>query len=58
MRAARRDIEAIRRLRRTATRRLTEIEAEPTEETTGLADLLIARLKAPLRHTGPRTAAA
>ncbi|MFB9443032.1 BTAD domain-containing putative transcriptional regulator [Dactylosporangium vinaceum] len=55
--AARRDIEAVRRLRRTLTQRLAEIDTEPAEETTALADQLIARLQAPPRRTGPRPAA-
>ncbi|WP_327007614.1 hypothetical protein OHA72_10280 [Dactylosporangium sp. NBC_01737] len=47
------DIDAIRALRRTLTHRLAEIDTEPTEETTALANHLLARLKTPPRRTGP-----
>ncbi|WP_275424075.1 AfsR/SARP family transcriptional regulator, partial [Virgisporangium aurantiacum] len=55
--ATRNDVEAIRRLRRTLNLRLAEIDAEPTEETTALANELITRLQPPLRRTRPRPAA-
>ncbi|MEV6927565.1 hypothetical protein AB0M46_24105 [Dactylosporangium sp. NPDC051485] len=51
------DVDAIRALRRTLIRRLAEIDAEPAEETTALADQLVARLQTPLRRTGPRPVA-
>jgi hypothetical protein len=50
-------LDAIRDLRRTLTRRLAEIDTEPTEATIALAGQLAARLQAPARRTGPRPAA-
>ncbi|MEV6930862.1 BTAD domain-containing putative transcriptional regulator [Dactylosporangium sp. NPDC051485] len=50
------DIDAIRALRRTLTRHLADIDTEPTEETTALAEHLVAELQTPQRRTAPRPA--
>jgi DNA-binding SARP family transcriptional activator len=49
-------LDEIRALRRTLTRRLEEIDAEPSEDTITLADRLIAdlRRRRPAAHPGPR----
>jgi DNA-binding SARP family transcriptional activator len=52
--AALRDLDAIRNLRRTLTRHLTEIDAEPGEDTLALADQLITQLQHATRRPGPR----
>lgn len=52
--AAHGDVEAIRHLRRTLTRRLDEIDTEPTDDTTMLAERLIADVQRRIRRSGAR----
>jgi DNA-binding SARP family transcriptional activator len=49
-------LDAIRTLRRTLTRHLAEIDAEPSDDTIALADHLVAGLQRPTRRSGPRPA--
>jgi DNA-binding SARP family transcriptional activator len=51
------NLDAVRALRRTLTRRLEEIDAEPDEDTLALADSLVATLQRRPRRTGPRPVA-
>jgi DNA-binding SARP family transcriptional activator len=53
-RAALGHLDAIRTLRRALTRALSEIDAEPTDETIALADQLVAGLQRPGRRPHPR----
>jgi DNA-binding SARP family transcriptional activator len=55
-RAALGHLDAIRTLRRTLTRHLAEIDAEPSDDTIALADHLVAGLQRPTRRSGPRPA--
>ncbi|MBM0259598.1 BTAD domain-containing putative transcriptional regulator, partial [Micromonospora sp. 4G55] len=48
------DVDGVRALRRTLTRRLSEIDAEPTDDTLTLADRLIADLRRHGRASGTR----
>ena len=50
-------LDAIRALRRTLTRRLAEIDAEPTDDSLTLADHLVSQLHRPHAQSGPRPAA-
>jgi DNA-binding SARP family transcriptional activator len=47
--------DAIRTVRRTLTRRLAEIDAEPSDDSLALADRLVADLQRPRPHGGPGT---
>jgi hypothetical protein len=55
-RAALGHLDAIRALRRTLVRRLSEIDAEPAPDTIALADELVAGLHRPSRSPGRQAA--